>query len=77
MSAMDKMLGDMLKKAIPPEVLEMLSQENISAFVESANAFKISIESKLDNILENQSVIIERLENVGSEGSKGSSRSSG
>lgn len=74
MSAMSDMLGDMLKKAIPPEVAAMLTPENMNAIGEKANAFIAELRSTLSSIEETQSLIlkrIERIENGGSDSNNG------
>jgi hypothetical protein len=50
MSVMSDMLADMLKKALPPEVMEMLTPENIKALGEKVNAFLIDHKDQIDRI---------------------------
>lgn len=50
MSVMSDMLADMLKKALPPEVMEMLTPENIKALGEKVNAFLIDHKEQIDRI---------------------------
>ena len=74
MSAMSDMLGDILKKALPPEVMAMLTPENMQEFGNKANAFISEMRSSLHSIEETQTLILkkmERLENVGSNYSDG------
>lgn len=76
MSAMSDMLGDVLKKALPPEVMALLTPENMQEIGNKANAFIHEMRSSLHSIEETQSLILkklERLENVGSDSDYGSS----
>lgn len=73
MSAMSDMLGDMLKKAIPPEVAAMLTPENINAIGEKANAFILEVRSTLNSIKETQSLILKRIERIEENGGRDNS----
>ena len=77
MSAMSDMLGDMLKKAIPPEVAAMLTPENMNAIGEKANAFIIEVRSTLSSIEETQTLILKRLERIEGNGGRDSSNRDG
>ena len=50
MLGMSDMLADMLKKAIPPEVAAMLTEEKVKEIGEKANAFITDIRQSLDFI---------------------------
>ena len=65
MSMMSEMLGDMLKKALPPEVIELLTPEKVQEFGERANSFINDLRASLTRIEENQQHILERLNNGG------------
>lgn len=61
MSAMEKMLADVLKKAIPPEVMEFLTPEKIQELGETINAFLLDIrnnhetmQAKLDILIQSE-----------------------
>lgn len=61
MSAIEDMIGKMLAKALPPEIMAMLTPEKIQAFGDGINKFvtetrenQITIDNKLDQILANQ-----------------------
>jgi ABC-type transporter Mla subunit MlaD len=54
MSALDKMVADILAKAIPPEVMQMLSPENIKQYGDVATGFITEVRGKLDAILASQ-----------------------
>lgn len=58
--SMNDMLADMLKKAIPPEVMELLSKEQIEAMGEKINAFVLDIRENFGTVIANQMVIIQR-----------------
>lgn len=75
MSMMADMLSDMLKKSLPPEVMEMLTAENIKQIGDKANAFISELRSSLTAIEDNQTLILkklERMENGGSNSDYGS-----
>lgn len=66
MSALDNMLADMLKKALPPEVMEMLAPEKINEFGEKINAFIVDIrqgQQAINERLDKIETILERFEN--------------
>ena len=63
MSAMDDMLANMLKKALPAEVMQLLSPENVKEFGEKINAFITDIRERLERIESK----LERIENGGSD----------
>lgn len=52
--SMNDMLADMLKKAIPQEVMELLSKEQIEALGEKINAFVIDVRQSFQTIIERQ-----------------------
>jgi hypothetical protein len=54
MNMMSEMFADMLKKAIPPEVAAMLTEEKLKEFGEKANAFVSDLRMSLDQIKETQ-----------------------
>lgn len=58
--SMNDMLADMLKKAIPAEVMELLSKEQLEAMGEKINAFVIDVRENFANITANQMVVIQR-----------------
>lgn len=64
MSMMQEMLADMLKKSLPPEVMELLTPEKIKEFGERANAFISDLRSGLDRIEAGQKETLARLENL-------------
>lgn len=47
---MSDMFADIIKKAIPPEVLEMLSPEKLKEIGEQANGYAVYLKDHLDNI---------------------------
>lgn len=55
---MQDMLADMLKKSIPPEVMEKLTAENLKEIGDKATAFVADIRGALDRIEANQATII-------------------
>jgi len=55
---MQDMLADMLKKSIPPEVMEKLTAENLKAIGDQATAFVADIRGSLDRIEANQATIL-------------------
>lgn len=88
MSAMEDMLANMLKKALPQEVMGLLTPEKIQELAEKVNAYIIDTRESLDEIKQNTSCIEqilsrldcieEELKNVTSKGSgKSSKRSAG
>lgn len=77
MSAMSDMLGDMLKKAIPPEVAAMLTPENMNAIGEKANTFIMEMRSSLKSIEDNQILILKKLERLEENGGRNSSDGDG
>jgi hypothetical protein len=60
---MNDMLADMLKKAIPQEVQDMLTAERLKEIGDKANAFVADIRGSLDRIEARLVVIEARLEN--------------
>lgn len=79
MSAMEQMLVKVLSQVIPPEVMEILTPDNINQFAEKANAYIISQNEKMDTLVSLQNemlarldTVLERLENERSEQSSGS-----
>ncbi len=58
--SMNDMLADMLKKAIPQEVMELLSKEQLEAMGEKINAFVVDVRENFANITANQMVVIQR-----------------
>lgn len=50
MSALDNMLADMVKKAIPPEVMELLSPEKLQEFGDKINGYIVDTRERLDRI---------------------------
>lgn len=50
MLGMSDMLADMLKKSIPPEVMELLTAEKLKEIGDKANAFITDIRQSLDFI---------------------------
>lgn len=77
MSAISDMLGDMLKKAIPPEVAAMLTPENMNAIGEKANTFIMEMRSSLKSIEDNQLLILKKLERLEENGGRNSSDGDG
>lgn len=73
MSAMSDMLGDMLKKALPPEVMAMLTPENIKEIGDKANAFIVEVRGTLENIEDTQLLILKRMERLEENGGRNSS----
>lgn len=70
MSAMENMLGSMLAKMMPPELLAALSPENLQRYSEEARALITDFQERMSYIENTQteiqrqiSVIMERLEN--------------
>lgn len=57
MSAIEDMVGNMLKKAMPPEIMEMLAPEKVREIGERLNAF-------VSDLRENQTAILERLDRI-------------
>lgn len=55
---MQDMLADMLKKSIPPEVMEKLTAENLKDIGDKATAFVSDIRGALDRIEANQKTLI-------------------
>lgn len=64
MSAMSDMLGDVLRKALPAEVMAMLTPENMREIGNKANAFIQEMRSSLRSIEETQSLILKKLERL-------------
>lgn len=60
MSALDNMLGDMLRKAIPPEIMELLTPEKLSEFGDKINGYIVDTRERLERIEQK----LERLDNV-------------
>lgn len=54
MSALNKMLEDMVKKALPPELMQHLTQEKIESYFNGASAFALEIRTRLKNIEDSQ-----------------------
>jgi len=68
MSLMNDMLGDMLKKAIPAEVLAMMTPENMAAFKANAESLVVELREGIAKVqLQNIEILerLERIENVG------------
>ena len=61
MSAMEQMLANMLKNALPAEVMDLLSPEKLQEFGERINAYIIDNKNSLEQILTNQDAILNRL----------------
>lgn len=55
---MQDMLADMLKKSIPPEVMEKLTAENLKDIGDKATAFVSDIRGSLDRIEATQATIV-------------------
>lgn len=75
MAAMDDMLGKMLQKVIPPEVMAMLTPEKINAVGEGIKNAIIEIKESQAAIITEQEriaatlvLILERMDNAGSDG---------
>lgn len=87
MFKMEDMIADMLRKAIPPEVMAMLTAEKLKEIGEKATAFVEDIRGSLDYIKaqnvtthEMQSALLARievLENDNRNGTSGNSRPRG
>lgn len=81
MSAMSDMLGDILKKALPAEVMAMLTPENVQEIGNKANAFITEMRGSMKSIEDNQTLILKKLErmevNGGSDNSIGAGKPSG
>jgi len=88
---MQDMLADMLKKSIPPEVMEKLTAENLKDIGDKATAFVADIRGSLDRIeatqativmqnetaYERQTRILEALAEIKENGGRGSQRRGG
>jgi hypothetical protein len=68
MGAMDEMLASMLKNMLPPEVMELMSAENIGHIKDAVNAFVVDIRESLDTIKAQNEAILERLNNDNGDG---------
>lgn len=77
MSAMSDMLGDILKKALPPEVMAMLTPENIKELGDKANGFISEVRNTLTNIENTQALILKRMERLEENGGRNSSNGDG
>jgi hypothetical protein len=71
---LNDMLADMFKKALPPEVMAMLSPEKITELGEKVTAFITDVRERLDRIEEKQIQIIGML---ATEAENGPGKSSG
>lgn len=83
MSAMETMLLNVLQKALPPEVMAMLTPEKMQEMGERINAYIVDTREKLDKIVEQNEKIIastklllERSDNEQRKGSGGSGKRS-
>lgn len=63
MSALEKMVADLLVKALPPEVMALLSPENIKQFGDTINGYIADTRERLERIEQGQKIILERLDN--------------
>lgn len=61
MSAMEKMMANILKDMLPPEVLAVANKENIEKIIGAAKETKDNLDTKLDLIISNQQVIQDEL----------------
>lgn len=59
---LEQMIADMLMKALPPEVMAMLSRENIDLIKQKVNAAYKYQTDMLEDIAANQKIILEILE---------------
>jgi hypothetical protein len=75
MSAMEEMLGRMLAKAIPPEVMELLTPEKIKEFGDGISKFITETRANQTAIMEKLAAIEERLDNGGSNSKRGTGKS--
>lgn len=77
MLGMEKMLMDMLKKHIPPEMQELMTKENVEKLGAQAQAFVADIRGSLARIEAMQFQLaeaVERMENERSNGNGGFAR---
>lgn len=58
MSATEDMLANMLRKALPAEVMEMLSPDNIAAFGEKINFYITDTQERLKRIVRTPKTIL-------------------
>ena len=61
--AMNDMFADILKKAIPPEVMALLTKEKIEEFVAQIRTAAEKLNQRLSAIEESQTKILEYMEN--------------
>lgn len=61
--AMNDMFADILKKAIPPEVMALLTKEKIEEFVAQIRTAAEKLNQRLSAIEETQTKILEYMEN--------------
>lgn len=77
MSMMAEMMGDMLKKALPPEVMALLTPEKIQELGERMNAFIADLRGSLGRLEANQILIMEALNVNGSNDKCGAGSAAG
>ena len=74
MSAMENMLGSMLAKMMPPELLAALSPENLQRYSEEARALITDFQTRLTNIeqmlMQNNDLLNALLERANNDGCK-------
>lgn len=83
MSAMDQMFANMIKNALPPEIVALMSPENIQAFGEKINNYLLSqaqfqenVSTVIVSIIDKLNIIEGKIDNVNCNGSnRDSSRS--
>lgn len=61
---MEQMLVKVLSQVIPPEVMEILTPDNIQEFVERANAYILDQNEKMNTLLALQNEMLARLDAV-------------
>lgn len=63
MAAMDKMLADMLKRIIPPEVMDLLTPEKVKEVTEGINAYILyqrEFMDRTDSVLKELAIVPEK-----------------
>lgn len=68
MSSMDTMLAGVLKKALPPEVLSLLTPEKIKEISEGINAYIVNTRDSLERIEAQNMVILKAIEDLNNGG---------
>ena len=68
MSSMDTMLAGVLKKALPPEVMELLTAEKIKEISEGINAYIVNTRDSLERIEAQNYAILKAVEELTNDG---------